>query len=246
MRFVTDEDSKKQYKKWKRRLRLPPKELSKTQKSKKLIPIYSPYWLYHLECHGEARFHAVTTSTIMEETQDKAVETRHYELYRQGQICLPEYPICASGKIDERLTAQLPSYDFKEKQPFQIQHLSGCLSEKYHSSDQDLQPNAENAAKTEMDRFLMSALTGYDSVSVKERDYHVTVCSAEYILCPAWLAFCDTADPDYMFLLNAQNGKPASQPPISGIKAGAVIFLVAVFAFILFRILTVVLGGPLL
>ncbi|MCD7826628.1 MAG: hypothetical protein LUH14_11815 [Clostridiaceae bacterium] len=254
---ISQKNALKAYRKWKLRLILSPKELAKQQKNKKLIPVYLPFWLYDLECHGEARLSAETAAAPKPDETAKAAaapkpdkntaaEIKHFALYRQGQIALPALPLYSGKSIDKKLIAHLPPYDMRQKREFELGSLAGRLSEKCAYSAQELHPQAEKAAKTAMDDYLKTDLSEYTSAAIEERDYQVTAVQTEYLLCPVWLAFCDSQDPDYMFLLNAQNGEPALLPPVSKAKAGVVVFLIAVFVFLILRLITVLMGGPLI
>ena len=79
-----------------------------------------------------------------------------------------------------------------------------------------------------------------------DRDYHIGQLSSEYALFPVWMVYYSYDEAEYTFAMNGQTGKLAGSPPRSIPKIASSIGLATVLFFLLFRIITVLLGGPLL
>jgi hypothetical protein len=226
----------KAFRAWHRKLKFAPKEFTEKLRDKKVVGLYVPIWLCDLEVSGTAAL----SCTQAEDSAEPVV------LSRQASLSLQRLPICASSKLSQKLFEKLEPFEVSRLQAFRPSFLSHFLSEKYHASLAELCSQAQKRSSALLDQKLLETAAGYKTADFVERDYTVQPSSSEYVLFPIWIVCYDTPDEDYLFVMNGQTGKIASSPPRSLPKIAISIGLLTLCFFLLCRIITVLLGGPLL
>ena len=97
-----------------------------------------------------------------------------------------------------------------------------------------------------MEEYIASSITGYSSVHTVNHECHIMQRSAEYVLFPVWIVYYDYDHSEYTFAMNGQTGKIAGMPPLNKAKAISSMAAVTLLLFIICRIITVLMGGPVL
>lgn len=242
---ISKEEATKAFQKWCKKLKFSPKEFTKGSRIKEVVGMYVPFWLYDLRGQGEARLHC-TKSRSFSRGDEYITETRHYDVYRQVDLTLKDIPADASTKMADGLMDALEPFDYSGIKEFNTPYLAGYLSEKYNFTDEQMLPRVTKRAEGYVDQYINDTVTGYDTKSFVDKDYHIGQLSSEYALLPVWMVYYDYENAEYTFAMNGQTGKLAGNPPRSAGKIATAIGLLTVFLFLLFRIITVLLGGPLL
>ncbi len=242
---ISREEAEKTFKKWCGHGLLMPKKFKPAERIKSLTGMYVPFWLYDLRGQGEAM--ARCTRTYTRDEEDYIVsETRHYDVYRKIDLSYSSIPADASEKMPDGLMDRLEPYDYAAMKDFNARYLAGFISEKYSYTDREMFPRAKKRAEKHMDDFVYESIRGYDSKTIVSRDYRVGQVGAEYALLPVWMVCCDYENSEYMFAMNGQTGKVAGSPPVSKPKAAAAAAAVAGCLFAVCRLITFLMGGPLL
>lgn len=242
---ISKEEATKAFQKWCRKLKFSPKEFTQGNHIKEVTGMYVPFWLYNLRGQGEARLHCTKTH-IYNSGDDQVTETRHYDVYRQVDLVLRNIPADASIKMADGLMDALEPFDYSGMKEFQTPYLAGFLSEKYSQTDKEMLPRVTKRAENYLNEYIENSVQGYATKSFVDRDYHIGQLSSEYALFPVWMVYYDYEDAEYTFAMNGQTGKLAGDPPRSVPKIIASIGLFTVLFFLIFRIITVLLGGPLI
>ncbi len=230
---------------WRKRLHFAPKDFLKTAKEKKMIGMYIPFWNFSLRAQGEAQFEGFQTEKYTKENEEVTQKNR-FHLYRQADIALEHLPINASKVLPDKLFEKLEPFDMNAAQHFRARDLSGSVSEKYSINAKEALSKANRRAQTYLDDFLSKTVTNYEDTSIIDREYHIQPVSSAYTLLPVWFVLCDASDDDYIFAMNGQTGKLAGTPPVSTVKLAISFGLLTLVIFMILRIITVLLGGPLL
>lgn len=242
---ISRKEAVKAFQKWRRKLKFSPEDFTKEKHAKKVVGIYIPFWLSDLHCQGEANLQC-TKSQIKGTGEDAVTETSYFDIYRQIDLSLDSIPVYASNKVTDKILQALEPFDYSAAKAFHASALAGFIAEKYSYTDKEILPQITKRAEEYMDEYITTTITGYDSVSFTARKYHISQTAIDYILLPVWLVYYDYNNDEYIFAVNGQTGKLATIPPRSVSKIAVSIGLLMVFFFCIFRIITVLLGGPLL
>lgn len=242
---ISKANATKAFQKWCKKIKFAPKEFSKENRIKEVVGMYVPFWLYNLRGQGETKLHC-TRSHVFDDGDETVTETSHFDVYRKIDLTFREVPASASKKITDDLIDNLEPFDHTGMKEFNTRYLAGFLSEKYNVADEELLPYVQKSTEKYMDEFVTGTLKHYDSLSFVDRDYNIGQLSSDYALFPVWLVYYDYNDTEYIFAMNGQTGKLAGNPPISKTKAAIAVALITFFAFLICRIITMLLGGPLL
>lgn len=242
---ISKEEATKAFHRWCRKLKFAPKEFLNKYRQRKVVGIFIPVWLFDVQIQGEARLHATKTNTIKEEKKTTK-ETEHYRIHRKADLTLHTLPCNASQKLPDYFLKGLEPFAPAGLKNFSLSYLSGYVSEKYHQTDQTAGSTAKKRSQKYMDDYILESVTGYETVEFDSRDYTISATACRYALVPVWMVYCDGDETDYIFAMNGQTGKIAANPPISKPKVLTAALLVTFFIFLFFRIITLLLGGPLL
>lgn len=242
---ISKENATKAFQKWCSKLKFSPKEFAKGDRIREVVGMYVPFWLYDLKGQGEAHLHC-TRTRVFDDGDEIVTQTRHFDVYRKVDLTFRNLPADASKKMSDKLMDNLEPFDYSQIKEFNTPYLAGYLSEKYSLLDKELLPRVQDRTEKYMDDFIKTTIGQYDSSNFKARDYQIGQLSSDYTLLPVWMVYYDYENAEYIFAMNGQTGKIAGNPPISKQKVAISIVLITFFAFLLCRIITVLLGGPLL
>lgn len=242
---ISYKEARRCYRKWRRNMIFAPKEYGKQKRKAKLVGIYLPFWLYDVKEQKEALLHTANIKK-WKEGKDKITETSHYELYRQADLTLKHIPQPASGMFSKKLIENIMPYDYTALKRFSLQDINSHYAEQYAASHDDRLSDALQQADSLTDVFFKEDAASYQEISLEEKAGDTSVLSSQYALFPVWTVRYDYRDSEYTFLMNGQTGKVAGNPPLSVLKLAVGFGLTATFLFLFLRILTVLLGGPVL
>lgn len=242
---ISKEEAQKAFKKWCQKLRFTPRDFSKGERIRKVTGMYVPFWLYDLRGQGEAHL-ACTRTRTYDDDEYVVTETSHFDVYRQIDVTLRGIPADASIKMADDLMDRLEPFDYSEMKTFEIPYLSGFLSEKYNFTDKELLPRVSKRCNSYLDDYVQTTVKGYQTKNIVERDYHVDALTSSYTLLPVWMVYYDYDNAEYAFAMNGQTGKIAGNPPVDYFKAIGYGGIFSFAVFLLLRLITMILGGPLL
>lgn len=242
---ISKQEAIRAYKRWCRKLPFSPQDFPKNHEVKEVKGIYIPVMCYDMRGQGETLLHALQRKKITTQ-EDKREEISYFHLYRKNDLFFQHVPVSNSKNINDSLLDHLCPYNFQQLEEFTPAHLVGHLTEKYHNTPAQVYSLAEKKTEKYMEEYLTKSIHHYEEPVIEEKNYHIGKSSSKYILLPVWLVMYDYGNKEYIFAMNGQTGKVACEPPKSLVKIGTGAGLIALAAFLFLRIITLLLGGPLL
>ena len=122
-------------------------------------------------------------------------------------------------------------------------YLAGYISEKYDFDDEQMLPRIKSRVSDYVDSYIRSTINGYNTVSFIRKDINVRKKRADYTLLPVWMVCYDYRQAEHIFAMNGQTGKIVGKPPLSKGKIAAWFAGISAGSFLIFRVLTMILGG---
>ncbi len=242
---ISKQDAELAFKKWCKKARLSPSGFQAATKMKSLVGMYVPFWVYDTRAQGDAQ--AKCTKVRHYRSGDYNVtETSHFQVYRQVDLTYRRIPADASEKMADDLMDRLEPFDYTKMKDFNTPYLAGYLSEKYNYTDKEMFPRIQERVAHYMDEYIEDTIQGYSTKTITTRDYHIGSLKADYALFPVWMVYFSYDNAEYSFLMNGETGKIAGHPPISKPKIAGLFGAIAVGGFLLCRLITLLLGGPVL
>lgn len=233
------------FKKWCHHGILMPRGFKQADRIKSLTGMYVPFWLYNLQCHGEALVHCTRVHSY-DDGDDIVTKTSHFDVYRKADVRYNNVPADASEKMPDDLMDKLEPFDYTKMKEFNTPYLAGFISEKYNYTDKEMFPRVRQRVIPYMENYILQSIRGYSTRNIINRDYNIGQNNAEYALFPVWMVYYDYDHSEYTFAMNGQTGKIAGKPPLSKGKAAGGAVSITLVLFIICRIITVIMGGPVL
>jgi hypothetical protein len=148
--------------------------------------------------------------------------------------------------MDDTLMDRIEPYSYNDLKNFKMPYLAGYIAEKYDFDDDELLPRVKNRIHSYVETYLRSTISGYSTVYFTRKDIHIRKQKSDYALLPVWMVCYDYRQAEHNFIMNGQTGKIVGRPPISTAKVIAWFLGVSGGSFLIFRLLTLLLGGGLL
>lgn len=239
---ISKQQAQEAFKKWCRKGLLTPSDFMKADRIKNITGLYVPFWLYDLNGRGEAE---ATCTKVRTYTRGDWIytETKYYHVYRKVDLNYLRVPCDASDKMDDAMMDKLEPYLYNDLKDFQMPYLAGYIAEKYDYDDEVLLPRIKERARGYVDNYIRNTIHGYTTVSFHRKDINIRKKKADYTLLPVWMVCYDYRQAEHNFAMNGQTGKIVGKPPLSKAKIAAWFFGISGGSFLLFRLLTLVLGG---
>lgn len=195
---------------------------------------YVPFWLYDydVDCQyqGEGRKVRVWQSGDTEYT-----ETSIFDIYRDMDISFDKIPADASKAMPDEIMDLMEPYDYKQLEAFKPEYMSGFLGERYNFTADETENRAESRMRKDAETFLKRTVSGYASVTDRNKNIHVKDKKNTYALLPVWVYTYKYKDKEYPFYINGQTAKIVGKVPVSRAK-------VLTYGVTLWAVLTAVLG----
>ena len=239
---ISKAQAQEAFKKWCRKGLLTPNDFRVADRIKDISGLYVPFWLFDLNGKGEAE---ATCTRVRTYSRGDWVykETKYYHVYRKVDLDYLKVPCDASKKMDDTMMDKLEPYPYKQLKEFQMPYLAGYIAEKYDYDDDELLPRVKSRVQSYVDSYIRSTISGYSSVHFNRKDISIRKKRSDYSLMPVWMVCYDFRQAEHTFAMNGQTGKIVGKPPISAGKVAAWFFGVSGGSFLLFRIVTLILGG---
>ncbi|MBR2411168.1 MAG: hypothetical protein IKB08_05540 [Clostridia bacterium] len=175
--------------------------------------IYVPFWLYDAAVSGSAQYKA-TTVRHWSDSNYNYTETRHYSVFRSGNMAFAKIPVDGSKKMADELMESIEPYDFSEAIDFSTAYLSGFFADKYDVSAEESIIRANERIKQSTVDALRSTVNGYSSVIPTGNNVNMTQGSCKYALYPVWLLNTTFNGEKFTFAMNGQTGKFVGDLPV--------------------------------
>lgn len=242
---VSKAEAQDAFKTWCKKGRVCPRDFATAERINNITGMYVPFWLYDLNGRGEANANCTKVRTY---TRGDYIytETKFYDVYRKVDLNYQNIPADASIKMEDGLMDKLEPFHFNDLKPFKTPYLSGFISEKYNYTDIDLFPRVKARTEQYIDEYIRSTMQGYTSTTIVRKWSDVLQRDAHYTLLPVWMISYNYHNQNYIFAMNGQTGKIVGKPPISKARVLGWFAKIMLGSFILLRIITVLLGGPVL
>lgn len=238
----TREKAEEAFQDWCRRKWFLPSDFKSARQLEKMTGLYVPYWL--ADCRVNATLNAegkiITSHTS---GNYRVTNTRIYNVDRAAYMDYRGIPADGSKKLDDRLMDAVEPFNYNEFVPFSMPYLSGFYADKYDVSKAEALPRIKQRIESGAQQVLMDDIGGgYTSLSARNKYTNLINTDWHYAMLPVWFMTYKHNNKDYFFAMNAQTGKVAGIPPVSGSKVA----VLAAALFIVFGVLGTFLGGYLI
>lgn len=212
---LTREEAVKRFTDWIRKKRYVPNAFFSKDQIETMTGIYFPYWLYSCQVDGQMEADAskvrVWRSGRMEYT-----ETKRFQIRRQGSLSIRNMTKNALKRTDKRLVEGVLPFQFDKMQPYVPGYLSGFLAEKRDMEQAELAQGVEQEALSYAQEELQGEISGYTSVSVRDRQARIQDPQWKYVLLPVWtLTYRERENGKiYYFACNGQTGAICGELPV--------------------------------
>jgi DNA-directed RNA polymerase subunit RPC12/RpoP len=183
---ISKEEAIAAFHKWAKKGRLTPKGFTNANRIKEMTGMYVPFWLYDIG--GNAEVNAIATRVRTYTSGDMIyTETNFYEVFRDINLSYLKVPVDASEKMDDELMDKLEPYNYGELKEFKTPYLAGYLAEKYDYDEGTLYSRVESKVLPFIDSYISSTITGYSTVSYKNKQINTNKKNVYYTLLPVWM-----------------------------------------------------------
>lgn len=202
--------------------------LSKHLEGKRLLPkvfksenhideikgVYVPFWLFDTDVDADVTFNA-TKVRSWQDSDYNYTETRHYRIYRSGNIAFERVPVDGSQKMPDDLMESIEPFRYADAVDFKTAYLAGYLADKYDVSSEECVQRANERVKTSTeDAFRGTVSSSYTSVDTERSSIRFSNGKVRYALYPVWLLNTTWKGEKYTFAMNGQTGKFVGNLPV--------------------------------
>ena len=191
-----------------------PKQFKTDHHIQEVKGVYVPFWLFDAHARGQARYRTTRVRT-WSTNRYIYTETRHYSVYRAGEMDFEAVPVDGSVKMANDLMESLEPFDVSRAVDFQTPYLAGYYADKYDVDAKDSVPRANDRIRTTSECTLRSTVLGYDTVRTVSCNIQLSDNKAHYALYPVWLLQTWYKGEIYHFAMNGQTGKLVGDLPVS-------------------------------
>lgn len=239
---ISKEEAMRTFRSWCKNGRFTPKGFMTADRIKGITGMYVPFWLYDLNSKVQVRADCTKVRTY---TKGDYIytETNHYDVYRDINLDYVKVPVDASEKMNDQLMDKLEPYHYNELKSFKTPYLAGYIAEKYNYNDEELFPRVKSKISDFIDSYISSTITGYTTVSYRNKQINTKKIHAHYVLLPVWMVSYDYENSEHTFAMNGQTGKVVGKPPLSYGKVAMWFTGIAGTSFITLKLISFIMGG---
>lgn len=179
--------------------------------------IYVPFWLFDTLADGYMQYQGTKTRSWSDKKYDY-VETKYYDVYREGSMRFSKVPVDGSVKMDNALMDSIEPYDYSKLIDFNPAYFSGFLADRFDEGVKDSLPRATRRIRQSVSDEFSKTATQYDSLTEKGGSLKMLDTSVKYALLPVYLIHSAYGGKDYHYAVNGQTGKIVGNLPISKVK----------------------------
>lgn len=231
--FITKEQAQEQFENYfKGKALLPNVFLNTRNRIAEMRKLYVPYWLFDCRASGSTAYKA-EKKYVRREGEWEVTYTEHYFVTRAGMMDFHAIPVDGSKKLDNKITESLEPYDLSAAVPFVPAVLAGAMADRADVDSVDCEERACQRVESSMEHALRNTVTGYTSVTQRNKGFHTEEGKVTPVLMPVWLITTEKEGTTYTFAINGQTGKLTCDVPTDTRKSlmwGLGVFA-GVFAF---------------
>ncbi|MBU9722991.1 MULTISPECIES: hypothetical protein [Bacillaceae] len=239
---ISKDEAKQAFKKWCKNGLLTPAGFMSGNRVKEITGIYVPFWMYDL--NSRVKVNGTGTRVRTYSRGDYIyTETKFYDVYRDIDLNYKKVPVDASEKMNDELMDKVEPYNYEALKDFKTPYLAGYLAEKYNFTDEQLFSRVKSKIQRFIDSYVSSTVSGYSSVSYRNKDVRTRKRRSYYVLLPVWMVYYDYDKQEHTFAMNGQTGKVVGKPPISSAKVAAWFGGIAGSIILVMKSISFILGG---
>ncbi len=176
--------------------------------------IYVPFWLFDADVSGSVKYSA-TRTRCWSTGKYNYTETKHFAIYREGDVAFKNIPVDASSKMADDLMDSLEPFNFDEAVDFNTAYFAGYFADKYDVTVEENLPRINFRVKHSTEDAFRQTITGlYDTVLLDNSYIDLHNGGARYALLPVWLLNTTWNGEKYTFAMNGQTGKFVGNLPM--------------------------------
>lgn len=217
-----------------------PKSFSNENHIQEIKGIYVPFWLFDGQAEADVSF-AATRSSVMVTGRERITTTRHFAVRRAGTVNFEKIPVDASKKMPDDYMDSIEPFNYDDMVPFSTAYLPGFFADIPDVSIEECSPRAELRATDTAVEAMRQEVSGYETCVPTGQNAQLRRGKVRCALLPVWLLSTQWEGKNFLFAMNGQTGKMASDLPVSqkrywawwgGLTAGitAALAVITVFA----------------
>lgn len=206
-----------------------PKKLLDLATGERLKGVYVPHWTYDTRAWSRWTADAGYSYTVtVGSGQNQRTITRVRWVPASGERTdfFNDILVCASRGLDDRLMDQAKPYDLDGAERYQSEFLSGFAAEEYTVDLPSGWESARGWANDQQSRRCSGDVPGDTQRFLRVWTQHGDV-TWKHLLVPLWIATYRWKGKPYRFMVNGQTGKVVGTAPVSIVKVGLAVALVA-------------------
>lgn len=179
---------------------------------------YVPFWLYDFEL--DVVYNAVGTKVRTWRSGDYVyTEKSYFDIYRKMDFDYNKIPADASEIMEDDVMDLLEPYNYSDLYDFKEEYMSGFLGTTYNYTGDELEPRAQEKAKSSAHSLVTATVHGYSAVTREMEDYVYKNEVRSYALLPVWIYDYEYRGEKFSYHVNGQNGKVIGVAPIDKRRA---------------------------
>ncbi len=175
--------------------------------------LYVPFWLFNSDTDSRYIFRATKVRRWSDSKYDYT-ETKHYNIYRDGNLSFANIPVDGSEKMPDDLMESIEPFNYADFKEFDTGYLSGFLADKYDVSRDKCVARANERIKNSTEIAFKNTVHGYTSVTTQSSNVNYVNGSSKYALLPVWVLNTTWKDQKFIFAMNGQTGKFVGNLPM--------------------------------
>lgn len=218
-----------------------PKAFTANNHIEEIKGVYVPFWLFDADAEATARFHG-TRSNTYKQGDYRITDTKHYEIYRSGEVSFQRVPVDGSSKMPDDYMDSIEPFDYRELKEYSSAYLPGFLADKYDVDAKKASERADLRCKKSAVDCMRATVHGYETITMEGARVNLKRGNVKYALLPVWMLSTKWNGKNYLFAMNGQTGKLVGDLPADKGKFWGVFFGATAALSVL---LSVFLSGPL-
>ena len=194
--------------------KLLPKAFSATNHLEEIKGVYVPFWLFDGKAIADTSYRATRVMSAPY-GNEMVTTTEYYDVRRSGTVRFTRIPADGSKKMPDDLMDSIEPFDYTDLKPFSTAYMPGFLADIYDVDDKESFERAKTRSTTTALEILDSTVSGYSSVTPRERQVHVQRERTAYALLPVWMLTTRWNNRNFIFAMNGQTGKFIGDLPVS-------------------------------
>jgi hypothetical protein len=228
---ITRESARARFKKWIGGGWFRPSNLKQLARPERLRGVYTPFWTFDCTAHSE--WSAMSGDYYYErrgKTTVRRVRWWPSQGWRDGVY--DDVLVLASKGLDEELVDDIKPFHLSHLEPYNARFMAGWQAEEYVIG----LPEGWMQARwriNDIERKLCTRAVPGDTHRALIVNTQLDNIKYKHILLPVWVSAYRYKDKSYQFLVNGQTGEIRGKAPISWVKVGITVAIVAGAAAIL-------------